>query len=298
MPTARAADVRAREQDLERAAKDVARLEAGARVGAVRPRELQACEDGRDLARELADDRAEAPEAEMRVRAATSALDGGRSHRGGRGRAPRRGTRLAARAPRRDGSRPCAPSPQAQDAHRAMTLRSHLAPGTPVPCASSTWPSCRPSSWRRSSPRCSRRRTRRSMPAARWKRASPSSRRRTRARPPRPKARVVTLAAARAVARGSADARHRQHHPPRRRARPLPAGLRSRDARALAARAAGHAARSPDAARDAANGSCEIAQRHARRRRASRGPGATGPRRLPSRGRSGRRAVGDQAGRA
>lgn len=129
---ARRADLSARERQLSEATADVTRKEHALEAVRFDAQELQLCEDGRDLARELTRDRAEAPAADVRIRDAKRAV--AEHERTVADEAVRleeaRAALQRAEVRRQDAVRALT---EAQDAHRAMTLRSHLQPGHTCP---------------------------------------------------------------------------------------------------------------------------------------------------------------------
>jgi hypothetical protein len=71
---ARQSDLVAHERSRSEAAAAITQLTRAREAIQLDPQELQACEDGRDLARELSLDRAETAAADARIREATHAL--------------------------------------------------------------------------------------------------------------------------------------------------------------------------------------------------------------------------------
>jgi exonuclease SbcC len=128
----RVGECSARDRDLAHATAETTRLEASLASVHFDEQEMHACSDGRDLARELAADRAEAPAADMRIREATIAL--AESERIARHESARL-EEMRAQLQRADTHRIASlrALTDAQDAHRAMTLRNHLQPGHACP---------------------------------------------------------------------------------------------------------------------------------------------------------------------
>ncbi|MGV3517266.1 AAA family ATPase [Luteitalea sp.] len=134
---AKEADGRAQAQRLEDAMSDEARLDASLRAMAYDSLELQACEQGRDLARELRSLRAQGPAVEMKWREAQEATRESARIAEAQAAALEDARQAFARAEtaRVEAVRRLT---EAQDAHRAMTLRRHLHAGDACPVCEQT----------------------------------------------------------------------------------------------------------------------------------------------------------------
>ncbi len=141
--TARQADVRARTEDLTHATDQVARLERTLSAATFDPLELQACEHGRDLARDLRAARAQGPAMDALARQAAVARREAERIALAEGAAVEEAREALARA---EAGREAAivALTAAQDTHRAMTLRSHLHAGEACPVCEQTVPTVPP----------------------------------------------------------------------------------------------------------------------------------------------------------
>lgn len=130
--TARAVEVQARQQTLADAVADLQRIEAALAMPVFDERELDACQRGRDVARELRSLRQQAPAVEATVREArTDARETARIEEAEAVAAREAGAALTrAEATRADAVKRVT---EAQDLHRVMTLRSHLHAGDACP---------------------------------------------------------------------------------------------------------------------------------------------------------------------
>lgn len=129
---AREAAIRTEMQALDRANADHTRLDAALAVASYDPAELDACEGGRDLARELRSLRQDEPAVEMRVRQSEAAVrESDRIAEADRDAIEAARASLArAETGRAEAVRRLT---EAQDTHRAMTLRGHLHAGERCP---------------------------------------------------------------------------------------------------------------------------------------------------------------------
>ena len=134
---ARRADLAAKDGALDHAASDVERLDRALAAATFDPLELDACETCRDAARELRSDREQGPGADMHVRKAKEALREYERIASAEHAATdeARAALSRAEAGRDEAIRRLT---DAQDAHRAMTLRSHLHAGDACPVCAQT----------------------------------------------------------------------------------------------------------------------------------------------------------------
>lgn len=135
--TARQSEVRKRTEALDHASEDVARLDRALAAPTFDALELQACEEGRDLARELRSARERGPAVEDLVRRAKADLRESVKNARAELTAVNEAQAAFARAEAgRDES--VRLLTEAQDAHRAMTLRRHLHAGDACPVCAQT----------------------------------------------------------------------------------------------------------------------------------------------------------------
>lgn len=165
--TARQTDLRTKSEALTQASEEVARLDRALASPTFDPLELQACERGRDIARELRSAREQGSAVDDLVRRAQANLRSAEEVTRAELAAVTEARAAFARAEAgRDES--VRLLTEAQDAHRAMTLRRHLHPGDACPvCAQSvqTVPPHSPRPCARQPVRCAER-GRRSLPHA------------------------------------------------------------------------------------------------------------------------------------
>ena len=124
--------VTARQTQLDAATARRAKAEADSKRVVLDPAELAACESGRDLANELRRDRLEIPSLDVRVRAARKGLtEARRAHVSAQEAVDAAAVAHARALHERDEA--WRRQQALLDAHRAMTLRSHLTPGHTCP---------------------------------------------------------------------------------------------------------------------------------------------------------------------
>lgn len=128
----KAQEMTGHERRARQAAADRANAEASLAHCVFDETELAACEGGRDVAREIARDRQELPALEARVRAAIAARDQALRDTAAEEQALDEARATCERL-ERERLDAVARLQAAQDVHRAMTLRSHLAPGHTCP---------------------------------------------------------------------------------------------------------------------------------------------------------------------
>ncbi len=130
--TTRQTELHARTRALAQAAEEVGRLDRALATATFDPLELQACENGRDLARDLRTARAQGPAVDARVRQAQEARrEAERIALAERAAVDEARAALARAEAGRDAA--ITRLTAAQDTHRAMTLRSHLHAGDACP---------------------------------------------------------------------------------------------------------------------------------------------------------------------